>query len=202
MARKKQHYVDNTTFYEAMVAYKRDVDAGYNPPVPDYAAQAFLDIARRLATRPNFNNYRFKDEMIMDGVENCLKYIKNFDPEASTKNPFSYFTQIIYYAFLRRIEKEKKQLYIRGKLVEKADIYNLSSDTQENDTADYSGGVKSNEWSQEYMDSFMENFEENKRRKQAHKHNKRLDTIIEENQDVDGNDSAVWDDSTGLWEER
>ena len=87
------------------------------PPVTDYIAESFLKIAEHLSYRPNFMNYHYREEMVGDGIENCLMYAHNFDPEKS-KNPFSYFTQIIYFAFLRRIEKEKKQSYIKYKIME------------------------------------------------------------------------------------
>ena len=78
----------------------------------------FLKIATHLSYKPNFVNYMFRDDMISDGIENCVQYIHNFDP-AKSKNPFAYFTQIIHYAFLRRIQKEKKQLDIKNKIIEK-----------------------------------------------------------------------------------
>ena len=81
------------------------------PPVSNYLGECFLKIANHLSYRPNFINYTYRDDMISDGIENCLQYIHNFDPEKS-KNPFAYFTQIIYYAFIRRIQKEKKQTHI------------------------------------------------------------------------------------------
>jgi len=119
---KSNHYVDNKKFFEAMKEWKLQVieaeDSGESrPPVSDYIAECFLQIAEHLSYRPNFINYNYRDEMIGDGIENCLMYAHNFDPEKS-KNPFSYFTQIIYYAFLRRIEKEKKQNYIKYKQME------------------------------------------------------------------------------------
>jgi len=77
-----------------------------------------LKIATHLSYKPNFVNYMFREDMISDGIENCVQYIHNFDPEKS-KNPFAYFTQIIHYAFLRRIQKEKKQLDIKTKIIEK-----------------------------------------------------------------------------------
>ena len=120
---KKQpkHYVDNTLFLEAMVEWKKRVreaeDCGEKqPPVTDYIAECFIKIAEHLSYRPNFMNYPFRDEMVGDGIENCILYAHNFNPRKS-KNPFSYFTQIIYYAFLRRIEKEKKQAYIKYKIM-------------------------------------------------------------------------------------
>ena len=124
MAKKKEHYVNNKEFLEALVIYRKEVhacadDGSPHPKVPDYIGECFLKIATHLSYRPNFVNYMFKDDMICDGIENCLQYIDNFDPSKST-NPFAYFTQIIYYAFLRRIQKEKKQLDIKNKLLEKS----------------------------------------------------------------------------------
>ncbi len=121
------HYVDNKEFYKAMSEWKKDVLAARDsddsdPPVTDYIGKCFLDIATHLSYRPNFINYPYREEMIGDGIENCLMYCSNFDPNKS-KNPFSYFTQIIYYAFLRRIQREKKQVYIKYKLIDSADIY-------------------------------------------------------------------------------
>ena len=124
MAKKKEHYVNNKQFLEALVIYRKEVHTAAeegkpHPKVPDYIGECFLKIATHLSYRPNFVNYMFKDDMICDGIENCLQYIDNFDPSKST-NPFAYFTQIIYYAFLRRIQKEKKQLDIKNKLLEKS----------------------------------------------------------------------------------
>ena len=87
------------------------------PPVTNYIGECFLKIANHLSYRPNFINYTYRDEMISDGIENCLQYVHNFNPDKSN-NPFAYFTQIIYYAFLRRIQKEKKQSHVKNKLIE------------------------------------------------------------------------------------
>ena len=88
------------------------------PPIPEYIGECFYKIATHLSYRPNFINYTYREEMIGDGIENCVQYIHNFDPNKSN-NPFAYFTQIIYYAFLRRIQKEKKQLEIKTKIIER-----------------------------------------------------------------------------------
>ena len=104
------------------------------PPVTNYIGECFLKIATHLSYRPNFINYTYRDEMISDGIENCLQYVKNFNPEKS-KNPFAYFTQIIYYAFLRRIAKEKKQSHIKNKMIER-EAYN-SFTTMEGDSNTY-----------------------------------------------------------------
>jgi hypothetical protein len=121
MAAKKEHYVNNKEFLEAMKAYKKEVnkakkDKQPKPPVTDYIGSCFLKIANHLSYRPNFINYTFRDDMISDGIENCLQYLDNFNP-AKSNNPFAYFTQIIYYAFVRRIQKEKKQVTIKQKLI-------------------------------------------------------------------------------------
>jgi|TARA_B100001059_G_C17832109_1_gene585365 hypothetical protein len=124
LAAKKQHYVNNKQFLEAITEWKETVKDAESlgeerPPVTDYIGECFLKIAQHLSFRPNFINYSYKEEMIGDGIENCLQYVNNFDPEKS-KNPFSYFTQIIYYAFIRRIQKEKKQTHTKHKIIEKS----------------------------------------------------------------------------------
>lgn len=118
---KKEHYVNNKEFLTAMVEYKRSVNKAKRykqpkPPVTDYIGSCFLKIANHLSYRPNFINYTFRDDMISDGIENCLQYLDNFNPKTSN-NPFAYFTQIIYYAFVRRIQKEKKQVTIKNRLI-------------------------------------------------------------------------------------
>ena len=118
----KIHYVNNAEFLKALIQWKKDCvdaeDSGeeQRPRIPKYIGECILKIATQLATRPNFNNYTYKDDMILDGIENCIQYLHNFDPTKS-KNPFAYFTQIIYYAFLRRIMKERKQAYIKTKIL-------------------------------------------------------------------------------------
>ena len=119
---KGEHYVNNKEFLEAMVAWREkcaeaEQKGKEQPPVTNYIGECFLKIATHLSYRPNFINYTYRDEMISDGIENCLQYVANFNPEKS-KNPFAYFTQIIYYAFLRRIQKEKKQTHVKNKMIE------------------------------------------------------------------------------------
>ena len=140
MARKKSvHYVDNKKFLEAMTCWRENCqdaeEAGDEvPPLTNYIGECFLKIATHLSYRPNFINYTYRDEMISDGIENCLQYVKNFNPEKSS-NPFAYFTQIIYYAFLRRIQKEKKQTHVRNKIIEKSNY--VSFTTMEGDDNAY-----------------------------------------------------------------
>ena len=124
MPRKKsEHYVNNKELLEALIVYREKVAIAKEkdlpkPRITNYLGSCFLKIATHLAYKPNFDNYMFRDDMISDGIENCVQYIHNFDPEKS-RNPFAYFTQIIHYAFLRRIQKEKKQLDIKNKIIEK-----------------------------------------------------------------------------------
>jgi hypothetical protein len=121
--KKSEHYVNNKDFYQALVEYKKQVDDAKEkglpkPRISNYLGDCFLRIANHLAYKPNFVNYMFKDDMICDGIENCVQYIHNFDTNRT--NPFAYFTQIVYYAFLRRIAKEKKQLEIKSKIIERS----------------------------------------------------------------------------------
>ena len=122
--RKKEHYLNNKEFLAELEKYRgrvqRAKEAGQpKPRVNNYIGSCFLKIATHLSYRPNFINYMYKDDMICDGVENCIQYIDNFDP-AKSSNPFAYFTQIVYFAFLRRIAKEKRQMEIRDKIIEKS----------------------------------------------------------------------------------
>ena len=127
---QKEHYVNNKEFLAAMIDYKKAIKEAekkkkQRPPVTDYIGSCFLKIANHLSYRPNFINYTFRDDMISDGIENCLQYLDNFNPEKSN-NPFAYFTQIIYYAFVRRIQKEKKQVTIKQKLIMEANYDDLT----------------------------------------------------------------------------
>tara|TARA_Y100000034_G_scaffold128661_1_gene183710 strand:+ start:152 stop:643 length:492 start_codon:yes stop_codon:yes gene_type:complete len=124
--KKPIHYVSNKDFLAAIVERKTllaEAEAtGEGPPkISNYLGECILKIANHLSYRPNFINYTYREEMISDGIENCLQYIDRFDPEVS-KNPFSYFTQIIYFAFVRRITKEKKQQQIKEKLLKESNI--------------------------------------------------------------------------------
>ena len=124
MAKKKsEHYVNNKELLAALIDYRAEVAVAKSkdlpkPRISNYLGECFLKIATHLSYKPNFVNYMFRDDMISDGIENCVQYIHNFDPNKS-RNPFAYFTQIIHYAFLRRIQKEKKQLEIKTKIIEK-----------------------------------------------------------------------------------
>ena len=124
--KRSEHYVNNKELLDAMVEYriaaKLAKENGTKPPaISNYLGDCFLKIATHLSYKPNFVNYMFREDMIGDGIENCVQYIHNFNPEKST-NPFAYFTQIIYFAFIRRITKEKKQSKIKDKLLKRSNI--------------------------------------------------------------------------------
>ncbi len=116
------HYVNNAEMLEAIKQYKAEIEKAraegrQDPRIPEYIGECILKIATRLSHKANFINYSYRDDMILDGIENCMQCINSFDPNKSS-NPFSYFTQVIYFAFLRRITKEKKQSYIRSRLIQ------------------------------------------------------------------------------------
>ena len=122
--RSKNNFIDNKEFYAAFVDFHaKCVSAQENgeprPQVPRYIGKCFLDIAEHLSMRPNFSNYMYRQDMVMDAVENCVVYCHRFDPSKS-KNPFSYFTQVCWYAFIRRISKEKKQIEICDKIISRS----------------------------------------------------------------------------------
>lgn len=139
--KKKNHYIDNQEFLAALIDYRQKIVIAQNkglpkPKVSNYIGECFLKIATHLSYRPNFINYMYKDDMICDGIENCIQYIDNFDPEKS-RNPFAYFTQIVYFAFLRRIHKEKRQLDIKEKIIEKSGHDQLFTTEDDYNYSDY-----------------------------------------------------------------
>ena len=144
MAKRKrsEHYVNNKEFLAALVKLREDREIAEirglpKPPIPRYIGECFLKIANHLSFKPNFVNYMFKEDMISDGIENCVQYIHNFNPEKS-QNPFAYFTQIIHYAFLRRIQREKRQLEIKNKIIEKSGYNEVFDDSNKIDGDNFS----------------------------------------------------------------
>ena len=139
--RKKNNFIDNKEFYAALVAHRdRCMEAQENgqeePVIPRYVGKCFLDIAEHLSMRPNFSNYMYRQDMVMDAVENCVLYWHRFDPDRSN-NPFSYFTQVCWYAFIRRINKEKRQIEICDKIISKGGFEELFQADQLGNKADY-----------------------------------------------------------------
>ena len=140
--KRSEHYVNNKEFLAALIRYREDIEIAKiqgkpKPRITNYLGECFLKIATHLSYKPNFVNYMFKDDMICDGIENCVQYIHNFNPEKS-QNPFAYFTQIIHYAFLRRIQKEKRQLEIKNKILERSEYSEVFTDDNTVDTGNYS----------------------------------------------------------------
>jgi len=154
--KRSEHYVNNKEFLAAITKYREDVEISFirkygreptredrskgwdtKSQIPRYIGECFLKIANHLSFKPNFVNYMFKEDMISDGIENCVQYIHNFDPEKS-QNPFAYFTQIIHYAFLRRIQKEKRQLEIKNKILERSEYSEVFTDDNPLNGGNYS----------------------------------------------------------------
>lgn len=178
MSNHKNEYINNQDFLNALINYKSVVLESKNnnspkPRIPNYIGECFLKIANNLAKRPNFYNYTYKDEMISDAIENCLMYFENFDPQKSS-NPFAYFTQICWYAFVRRIDKEKKQQYIKYKATEsfgvldEEELRELGDDTRLPQLELYQN-----------MYSFIEQYESKEEKKKPEKKNKGIELFLE-----------------------
>lgn len=172
-------YVNNKDFLAAIIEYKADCkkaaeEGREKPVIPRYLGECILKIATHLSYKPNFINYSYRDDMILDGIENCINYFDNFDPDKS-KNPFAYFTQIIYFAFLRRIGKEKKHSYIKNKLIQDMPFDMFDLQDQDDD-----GHFKN-----AYMDfmqansTFDTSFIDKKKEKKKKKEQQTLDDFIE-----------------------
>lgn len=176
------HYVDNKELYKVIVEYRDAVikakeEGQEKPRIPNYVGECILMIANRLSTKPNFINYSYREEMISDGVENCICYIDNFDPLKST-NPFAYFTQIIYYAFLRRILKEKKQTYIKHKTLENSMLLNELYEQGEFSEQEFT--PTHIDLDNDNMFDFIKNFEDNLLSKKKKRAKKGVEKFIEE----------------------
>ena len=149
-AKPTAHYIDNKEFYRKISEYKDLVNHAKEnnlpkPKVTNYLGECFVKISNHLAFKSNFVNYTFKDEMILDGIENCLTYINNFDPTKSA-NPFAYFTQITYFAFIRRIQKEKRHLDTKLRYLQSIDLQEILDEIEGDPHSenDYLSWVKEN----------------------------------------------------------
>jgi hypothetical protein len=165
------HYVDNKRFYSAIVEYRAAVaDAILHnkpkPQIPEYIGKCIFMIANRLATKPNFANYSYKDDMVADGIENCICYIDNFDP-AKSDNPFAYFTQIIYFAFLRRLQKEKKQLYIKHKSIENASVLHNTYEMDEDERTIVTDYMNDNQVTYDIIKNFEDDLQKKKKKRKV-----------------------------------
>jgi hypothetical protein len=164
---KQGHYINNEDFLKALVGYKESCADAHQkglpkPKIPNYIGECFMKIAEGLSHKPNFINYPHREDMIGDGIENCLMYFENFDPQKS-KNPFAYFTQIIYFAFLRRIQKEKKQLYVKYKSTEMFGVLD------EFDMMEFEDGTTKQFELYDNIAEFIENYETTKKNKKIEK---------------------------------
>ena len=176
IVKPKKHYINNADFCRALLDYQEAVAKAKKtettkPKIPNYIGECFMKIAEGLSHKPNFINYSYRDEMVGDGIENCLMYFENFDVSKSS-NPFAYFTQIIYFAFLRRIQKEKKQLYVKYKATEQFGIFNESELMGYDDIPIKPFDMYDN------ISEFIETFEETK--KKEVKKNKGIENFLEE----------------------
>ena len=174
---KTNHYINNPDFLKALIEYRdacvlSSKEGREDPPIPNYIGECFFKIADHLSRKPNFVSYSFREDMIGDGIENCLQYFRNFNPDKST-NPFAYFTQIIYFAFLRRIQKEKKQLYVKYKATQQFGIFESGEMYEDSD-----GNMKQFQL-YDNISEFIHTFEETKRKKKESKA-KGLEIFIEE----------------------
>ena len=185
---KKRNYVNNEHFLQAMVAYKKAVreaeDSGEElPRIPNYIGLCFHDIATRLSYSHNFINYPYREDMVADGLENAVVAVHNFDPEKSS-NPFGYFTQVIYFAFIRRIHKEKKQLYVRHKVLENSilmDTFIDSGKSADTDAVSFEGLLTN-----DYMVGFVERYEASMEKKKKPKVAKSgIENFVEEDPEGD-----------------
>ena len=188
--KKRAHYVNNQEFLEALIQYKKDCYDAENsgedkPVIPNYIGECLLKIGTHLSYKPNFINYSYRDDMILDGVENCILYLSNFNPEKS-KNPFSYFTQIIYYAFLRRIMKEKKQSYVKNKMIQELPMEVF--DQLEGDDAFYSNQYIEFRRSTQNFDDYIERRKQKKLEDRL-KRSMGLDELSIDNGDSNNEDS-------------
>lgn len=173
---KKIHYVDNKKFYDAIVEYHRQkkeaIKKGLDAPrIPEYVGECILKIATKLSTMPRFYNYSFREEMISDGIENCLLYFDDFDPEyvgdddsKPNKNPFAYFTTIVYYAFVRKINEEEKGRYKLYKNFQEDMILNTVGT---NLLIDQDGSAMVSTQMYDNINDFIERFEQKEERKKA-----------------------------------
>lgn len=180
------HYVDNKKLYQEIKLYREGVldfreGKRTKPKVPEYIGECILLIANRLSLKPNFINYSYREEMISDGIENCISYIDNFDPEKSD-NPFAYFTQIIYYAFLRRIAKERKQLYIKHKTLENSMVFNQLVEQHGADETEVMS--MPTDFENDNMFDFIKSFEDNINKKKV-KRQKGIEKFMDEEEKSD-----------------
>ena len=185
--KRNEHNVDNKALLKHMIDYKNakkeaEKAGEAKPRIPDEIVKVFMQIAVHLSYKSNFINYGFREDMISDGIENCIQYIHNFDPDKS-KNPFAYFTQIIYYAFLRRIQKEKKSLYVKYKSLENSQIMDdlIVNQSTDHSSVSTTGFAKLYDNMSEFIETFEESLQKKKNAKKTTQKNKKQAAVAANN---------------------
>lgn len=188
------HYVNNADFLAAIVQYKQDIkeaeDSGLpKPKIPEYIGECLLKIATKLATNFRFHQYTYKDEMILDGLENSLMYFDNFDPEKSS-NPFAYYTQVIWWAFVRRINKEKKQMLVKGSILQQLpyDVYDLQTHDEDGSYGAVDSYLEIARNSAAFNDAVAKNIARNKKKRSK---KKEAVALVDEDESTDATEDTV-----------
>lgn len=154
--RVTHNYIDKKKFHAEMTAYRlAAIEAEKNgtekPRINNYLGNCFYMLCEKLSRRPNFVNYSYREEMVGDGIENCLAAVDNFNPNEQKQNPFGYFSLIAWRAFVRRIQKENKQNYIKHKSIHMSGFGLYEGSDWGGSLSDSSGN--------EVSDRIVENFE-------------------------------------------
>jgi hypothetical protein len=184
------HYVNNAEMLAAIKEYKLALKTAKenetpHPRIPEYLGKCVLMIATKLSHKPNFINYSYRDDMISDGIENCVMCIDSFNPEKSS-NPFAYFTQVIYFAFLRRIQKEKKQSYIKGRLIQEMPFDSFEGGSDGDDGEFMQTYINFIQMNSNFDDSFMRKKE---KKEPTIKSEQSLENFIDDGEPVDDDSS-------------
>ena len=182
------HYVNNVDLYNALVAWQKETRKAHRkklpqPPLPDFVAESMMKMANRLSQKAGFVNYTYREDMVGDALESCLRYIHNFNPAKST-NAFAYITQIIHNAFIRRIQKEQKQLYVKMRIVDQADFAD-SYEKQSGDDAHYNNSYVT--YLQENKGDVIakfENWKESKKTKANAKKKSKIGVLMDDEEPV------------------
>ena len=172
----KKHYVNNQEFLKSLIDYREmckiaKENGTEEPKIPNYIGECFMKIAEGLSHSHSFVNYTYRDEMVADGIENCLMYFRNFD-ETKSEKPFSYFTQIVWYAFVRRIHKERKQTYVKYKATQQMGILDETELLELEDGTQLKFDLYDN------ISEFIKAYEDAKQKKKAPKKAKGLNKFI------------------------
>ena len=178
---KSTHYVVREDFYNALVERKKQIADGLNPQVSNYIGECLLKISNGLAAKWNFRDYTYKEEMVSDGVIHCLRYIDKFDPLKST-NPFSYFTQAMYFMFVNRIRAEKTEQYVKYKATISSAAFNEVA-TQPEWSADYDVDMSDLDFSE--IEAFVHDYEQKEKSASKSKKPKKPNKLNLDNVAVD-----------------